>query len=246
MSVSHAVTTQSAAPIVLPAQFDYCELSSSVAKFLRGQAERIRRQATSSLISIGKDLIAAKQHLSHGAFLAWVESEVGMPARTAQAYMRVAKWASGKGATVAQLPPSLLHLFSTSGTPESYITDVLKRVEAGERVSLRVIRDELRDLRETRQDERQAPTGMARPYMRRQKKSEAVSHDHDTGDTGLDEVVAILARGLCLSDFTRVREIMTARSVLDDPELPRQIVKAFLAVEKSNGDDHADDHASDS
>jgi hypothetical protein len=42
--------------------------------------------------------IAAKHYLSHGSFLRWVETEAGLPARTAQAYMQVAHWASGKNA----------------------------------------------------------------------------------------------------------------------------------------------------
>jgi hypothetical protein len=38
-------------------------LAPSVAEFLKGQAERIRRCVASSIVNIGKDLIAAKHYL---------------------------------------------------------------------------------------------------------------------------------------------------------------------------------------
>ena len=81
--------------------FNYDSVSPTVAKFLKGQANRILRTSSSAVIQVGKDLIAAKHYLPHGSFLVWVENEVGMRTRTAQAYMRVAQWASGKSATVA-------------------------------------------------------------------------------------------------------------------------------------------------
>jgi hypothetical protein len=123
--------------------FDYSTLSSAVADFLRGQTHRICRQSGTSIVNIGKDLIAAKHHLSHGAFLKWVEFEVGLPARTAQAYMQMAQWATRKNASVAHLPPSLLYLLSARSTPSSYADDVLKRIEGGERIALQDVRADL-------------------------------------------------------------------------------------------------------
>lgn len=87
-------------------KLDHGTLPHSVARFLQGQADRIRPQCASSIIQIGKALAEAKRHLSLGRFFQWVECEVG----TAQAYMRAANWASGKSATVAHLPPSALYL----------------------------------------------------------------------------------------------------------------------------------------
>src|ERR1700730_6747762 len=128
-------------------KFDYAVLSPSVEKFLRGQADRIRRQCASSIVQMGKALFEAKRHLSHGEFLRWVELEVGIPARTSQAYMRVAKWASGKSAAVVHLPPSALYVLSSSAVPEEFIIDVLERVEAGKQIPASAIRQELKALR---------------------------------------------------------------------------------------------------
>jgi Protein of unknown function (DUF3102) len=232
MSISHAVNVPSPEKVLPFAPFEYTDLSASVAKFLRSQAERIRRNAASSIINVGKDLIGAKHYLSHGAFIAWVESEVGIPARTAQAYMRVAKWASHKNATVAHLQPSLLYLLSNPSTPTSFGDDVLKRIEAGERISLRAIRDELRDLRDSPCDEHQGQGRIMLPRAR---------HETTTPmkDPTLLEAIAILARGLSAQDFNRVKEIMTAKSVLDDPDLPQQIVTAFLTLDNPTGNDRS-------
>jgi hypothetical protein len=234
MSPNDVVPVPPAEQIIVASQFNYDELSSSVANFLRGQAERIRRHVASSVINIGKDLTGAKHYLIHGAFVAWVESEVGIPARTAQAYMRVARWASQKGATVAHFPPSLLYLLSASNTPETFVSDVVRRVNAGERISVRALRDKLRDLRDTAQDRQ----------SRKPRLASALSHHDDTSsavavadDTILAEVVAILARRLSPRDFTRVRDIMTAKPVLEDPNLAQQIASAFFVVANESAND---------
>ncbi|HEV2956733.1 MAG TPA: DUF3102 domain-containing protein, partial [Xanthobacteraceae bacterium] len=117
-------------------EFDYASLPISVAKFLKGQATRIRQYAGKSIIQIGKDLAAAKHYLSHGQFVRWAEKEVGIPARTAQGYMRAAQWAAGKSAAVAHLPPSLLYVLSASSTPEELVEDILRKAEVGEEIVL--------------------------------------------------------------------------------------------------------------
>jgi hypothetical protein len=233
MSADDVVPVPPAEQVILPSQFDYSELSSSVASFLRGQAERIRRHVASSAINIGKDLAGAKHYLTHGAFVAWVESEVGIPARTAQAYMRIARWASQKGATVAHFPPSLLYLLSASNTPEAFVSDVVRRVNAGERISVRALRDKLRDLRDTTHD-RPSPKPRLIPALSHHDDTSGVATIADADDTILPEVVAILARRLSPQDFTRVRDMMTAKPVLEDPHLAQQIAAAFSVVANGN------------
>jgi hypothetical protein len=194
-------------------RFDYSLVTASLARFLRGQAERIRRQCASSTLQIGRALLEAKRHLSHGAFLQWVESEVCIPARTAQAYMRVASWSVGKGAAVAHLSPSVLYLLSASNTPNDFVTSVLNRAEAGEYISPSVMREELKTLRAPRAPEidslRLAATG-------------------ESGSSSpLKELVSILFAGLSQPDFERVREILTSDAVIGDPHLPQNLMRAF-------------------
>jgi hypothetical protein len=230
MPIPNQVGLQQPKPPSDVAWFDYTDVSSSVAKFLKGQADRIRRSVGKSIIEIGKDLVAAKHYLSHGAFLRWVESEVGIPARTAQAYMQVAQWATGKNATVALLPPTLLYLLSAPSTPKDFIDDVLKRAGAGEHIGLPAIRGELKALRETLRDEEKQDGGVVhRPPERR---AENPPTKLDVGATVV-EAVAVLARGLSEADFVRVRDIMTSKIVLDDPKLPEKIEAAFRTVTRS-------------
>jgi len=205
-------------------QFDYSSLPPAVSRFLRGQANRIRQYCAKSIIQIGKDLVGAKHYLSHGEFLRWVEDEVGIPARTAQAYMRVANWASSKSATVALLPPTALYALSSSGVPAEFVTGVLKRVEDGEPIRLSSLRAQIKALRETVP---QQNGGSAVGKIVDQPDSVlSVSCTVET-EALISNAVMILARALTADDFAQVREIITSKPVLHDPNLPALLERAF-------------------
>jgi hypothetical protein len=208
--------------------FDYRAVSSPVAEFLKGQVHRIRRQAGISIIHIGKDLIAAKHYLNHGTFLNWVEAEVGIPARTAQAYMHVAEWASHKSATVALLPPSILYVLSSSSAPEECVDHILRRFESGEHITLPTVREEMKAVRRNSSGGtrgRATPTHDAPP----QETTQPIAPDTDV-QAGVEHAIAILARGLNAEDFVQVRDILTRKSVLKDRELGKKITLAFSAL----------------
>jgi hypothetical protein len=221
-------------------EFDYSSVSPSVAEFLRGQAARIQKYSTKAIIQIGKDLAGAKHYLSHGAFLRWVEDEVGIPARTAQSYMRVASWASVKSATVALLPPTALYALASSGVPKEFVEEVLRRVEEGERIQLPSLRAQIKALRETtsRRDNRSAGGEM-------DDQLGGSLHAHNTAATAalISDAVKILARALTAADFTQVREIITSKAVLDDPDLPRLLERAFGSYEVSDTYEPSGSHA---
>lgn len=208
-------------------RFDYDCLPSAVAKFLKGQADRIKRHCATSTVQIGKSLLEAKHHLSHGEFLGWVESEAGIPVRTAQAYMRVANWASAKGAKVAHLAPSALYLLSASTTPRDFVADVLSRVEAGEHIAPSVLRNELAALRKAEQQQR-VEAERLRPQVPSVESSIAI-HATESMAIGnaMIELVEILARGLSEADFERVRCIATSDEVLSDQQLGKRFARAF-------------------
>src|SRR5215475_6406754 len=209
--------------------FDYDTLSPSVAKFLRGQAERIRHGCTTSITQTGKALIEAKRHLSHGAFVDWIRSEVGIPVRTAQAYMQVAQWAKGKGASVARLPPSILYVLSGRNTPEEFTAKLLSRYDAGEQIDARQTREELRALRDLKRKPA-GSTGEFRGPGEPVVSPTVVSQAHVENRGIIDRFVDILVRGLSPTEFEEVRNIMTRRCVLEDPDLARHITDAFMVV----------------
>jgi hypothetical protein len=121
---------------VIPDSFDYSTFDADTASNLRAQASRIRKRigkATQDLIDIGRDLLAAKRNLvDHGAFIKWVESEVGIVRRTAQAYMALAKLADDKGAAIALLPPTTAHRLAAKSAPPEIVSEVVAKALSGE------------------------------------------------------------------------------------------------------------------
>jgi hypothetical protein len=208
---------------IVPSRFDYGCVEGPAAKFLRGQAERIRRSVRNAIVLIGKDLILAKHYLSHGEFLRWVEDEIGIPSRTAQAYMRAAQWAEGKGRTVAHLPPTLLYILSAPSTPKDLIDAILERVEAGEQIEIPTVREELRKLRNFK-DFKQFDRQTSADEAGRCAPDPAAGSD-DLPD--IIEAIKIIRLRLSDSDLARVRMIFTDQRVLHDPALSQKIATAF-------------------
>jgi len=116
--------------------FDYSVFDADTASNLRSQATRIRKRigkATQDLIDIGRDLLAAKKNLvDHGAFIDWVETEVGIVRRTAQAYMALAKFADDNGAAIALLPPTTAHRLAAKSAPPEIVSEVVSKALSGQ------------------------------------------------------------------------------------------------------------------
>ena len=208
--------------------FCYEALDPKVAKFLRGQAERLRRCTATSAIQIGKGLIVAKHYLNHGQFLRWVEQEIGIPSRTAQGYMRLANWASGKSATIAHLPPTVLYLLSAPSTPGRFVDDVLCRFEAGKEVPLLGIRAELKALRAgARSGSRQDAAAIEDHAV---DESIELAPLRACEEGAMHEIASILLRYLPDEQFVRVRSILLSRAVVEDEQLAQSIADAFESV----------------
>jgi hypothetical protein len=125
-----------AALTVTSVAFDYSVIDADLASNLRRQATRIKTRigkATQDLIDIGRDLLAAKKHLvDHGDFTKWVEAEVGIARRTAQAYMAIAKLADDKGAAIALLPPTTVHRLASKSAPPEVVSEVVAKAQSGD------------------------------------------------------------------------------------------------------------------
>jgi hypothetical protein len=140
--------------------FDYSAFDADTASNLRSQANRIRKRigkATQDLIDIGRDLLAAKKNLvDHGAFIEWVESEVGIVRRTAQAYMALAKFADDNGAAIALLPPTTAHRLAAKSAPPEIVSEVVSKALSGEVLPDRAVAEMI--LAAKPQKERTQPT----------------------------------------------------------------------------------------
>jgi len=177
-------------------------------------------------VQIGKALLRAKRYLGHGEFIRWVEGEAGIPARSAQTYMRVGRWVADKSVAVAHLPPTVLYVLSSPSTPEAVVLDVLKRVDAGERVPpIAVIRREASEVRQAKRGRHVAPV----PASSDQR---AGADDPEVKEL-LREALGLVAHRLTADEFDRFRDIMTCSTVLDDPMLARNMLAAFSTLERS-------------
>lgn len=147
--------------------FDYSEVTANVAAEMREAADRVRGLIRASVVEVGRELLAVKQQLEHGQFVTWVERECRLPIRAAQRAMRAAEMV-GKNDKLSYLPPDgLLALASPSTAAEPIVTEIIGRIEAGDRPSAAEIkrriaaaRDEAKALRAGAQarDEMRSPS----------------------------------------------------------------------------------------
>ena len=118
-------------------RFDYGPLPQEKVGALRACCARIRTQimkTVAPIIAIGRELIAAKKILRHGAFGDWVESECGFTMRTAQNYMKASRLSS-KYESVSHLPPATLYRMCGRRTPVELVDKVVACASRGEEVT---------------------------------------------------------------------------------------------------------------
>ena len=172
MTASATIVPLPSTAVAAPQAFDYSVVSTEIADGLRQQADRIRRRigkSTQDLIDVGRDLLAAKRHLiERGQFIAWVESEVGILARTAQNYMRAADLAeSHQSETISLFPPKIVYLLAAKSTPRAIVEDVLTRAGAGDILPEKAVRE----LVEEAVHQKQQAEAEARRDAKRRKQS---------------------------------------------------------------------------
>jgi hypothetical protein len=153
--------------------------------------------------------------------------------------MQVAQWAKDKSACAVNLPPSMLYFLSAPSTPEGFALDILKKVEAGESVSLTRLRSELKSLR--RMNERVERLSIRQKKTQQDHRTTEPHFVDDDAAATLLCAVRIVARGLSRSDLAQVCKVMTSRLVLDDPVLPQSIETAFMMAEKMSGEGVTDE-----
>lgn len=100
--------------------------------------------AIEDIIEIGRDLIAVKESLPHGAFLPWIEAEFGMSDMTAKRFMQVAKVYGAKSNMVFDLQPTALYELAAPKTPLEVREEIEKMIAAGEVVTKATV-EELRN-----------------------------------------------------------------------------------------------------
>ena len=136
--------------------FDFNSIAPEAASKLREQAVLIKAKitkTTADIIDIGRDLLAAKKYLEHGQFLIWVEAEIGIATRTAQAYMAASRFAE-KYATVAYLPSAAVYRLAARSTPPVVVEKVIAKAVAGQVVTEKMVADMIATSKERRKEDR--------------------------------------------------------------------------------------------
>src|SRR5262249_39601338 len=108
---------------------DYQNLSAETLADLAERAARIKAALQRSVVEIGRELIEAKKHLTHGQFDTWVEREPGLSIRMAHLIMR-AYALCRENETFSLLDRSAL--FALSAAPATAVTAVKERIAAGD------------------------------------------------------------------------------------------------------------------
>ena len=202
--------------------FDYSALPTDVADTARAVADRIKdrldRKMT-AIIEIGRDLLAIKEHLKHGQFLAWLQAEFRMTDRTAENYMLAATSFGDKVEIISNLPPTEVYRLASPSMPPSVRDAVVSRLEAGEHIERVELREMVRGAQEdARHAKAEAQMSLRQRKTRAQKRDEEERarqegmRRHEEADQAAAELAHFIAGqlGAALPDV--IRQIEVARS----------------------------------
>lgn len=104
------------------------------------------KRTAEEVIAIGQDLLAVKERLAHGQFMAWVDTEFGMNHQAAMRFMQVARRFGGHNQQFVDFPVSVLYELAAPSTPD----DVIEQVTSGQLpASLPAIREAKAAMRQT-------------------------------------------------------------------------------------------------
>jgi DUF3102 family protein len=113
-------------------------------RFAAQEAEEIRRllrRTVQDIVTIGQKLTGVKARLKHGEWGEWLRSEFDMGERTAQNFMLVADRFKNEIIADLNISPTALCLLASPSTPEEVRQNMLDQARAGERVTVRAVRD---------------------------------------------------------------------------------------------------------
>jgi Protein of unknown function (DUF3102) len=131
--------------------FDYESLEPEEQSFVRYRAARIHelaRATAEGVRMIGQYLTEVKVQLGHGKFLEWIEREFAWSEWSARRFMTVHERFKTSNLTDLEIDVSALYLIAAPKTPEPVRGEVMRRAEAGERITRQVALDAIAEFRE--------------------------------------------------------------------------------------------------
>ena len=119
-------------------RFDYTILEPEayqVVKVQTGEIRALMKLSFESIIQIGQKLKLVKQHLGHGHFRTWLESEFDWSVWTATKFMQVTERFEETSFSGLDIAPSALYELAAPSTPEAARDEALARAASGESIT---------------------------------------------------------------------------------------------------------------
>ena len=123
--------------------FDYHSLRPSEQKWLREQTGAVKlaaRRVASDIILLGRSLIAVRERIGHGRFMAWCRAELPWSQMQTCRLMRVAK-IFGNTSHAVKFEPTALYLLSQPSTPEGAREYALELSGSGQKVTANIAKE---------------------------------------------------------------------------------------------------------
>jgi chromosome segregation ATPase len=135
-------------------QFDYGQIAEQHRDEVKGAAMRIKvrmARTAEDIVEIGRDLLAAKERVGHGNWLAWLDAEFGMSSDTAQRFINVADKLGDQIPQIAEFTPSALYELAAPSTNGEVVDVALDQAEQGNPPTHKKIKELKRQLQEQKE-----------------------------------------------------------------------------------------------
>ena len=133
----------------LPSVSVYQSLDPERSTLIQQKAKEIQkrvRRAKQDILDIGRLLVEVRSILEHGQFETWLVQEIAWSPRTAYNFIYVYE-RFGNVANFARMDMdiSAAYLLAAPKTPQVFVDEFLNRARAGERITFKTVRKELKD-----------------------------------------------------------------------------------------------------
>ena len=201
-------------------------LSAPVDAEVEAATARIRNRLSRlvpDIVDTGRDLQEVKSKLEHGQFEGWLKREFDMDVRTAQRFMRVAKWAEGKNDIVSHLTPSTIYLLSAPSTPQAIqekVVDAIKSDKTPKHAEIdRMVWEAKEQEREEKKRQAKTPEQRKKNWEREKrrtktrereerKRQEEFRKKQDAATATAREVADILVSELSKDEVDKIYEVL--------------------------------------
>lgn len=148
--------------------YDYERIPAADREAVQDAAREIKPQLSTlaeSIIEVGRRLGEIKGRVPHGQWGAWLDTEFHLSERMAQHWMNVADKFGDKSEKFSELPVSTLYLLAAPSTPEEAVTEIEEKLDAGERVTVKQVKEVIELKKPQPKEERRERTASGLPRM---------------------------------------------------------------------------------